>query len=135
MITGVTGGPKIYKYVSSVAGITAAGYVCTLTAADVAEMITTTTAAGGTLDGARVGVGVAAVAANGYGWVQVHGACTVRCAAATAVYTRLHTTATAGAVDDAVTASRINGLVVTTAAGGADTVAGYANWPWVSLVA
>jgi hypothetical protein len=133
-VNGTTGGPKVYVYVSSVAGVTAAGYVCTITEAAVAEMVTTTTAAAGTLKGARVGTGTAAIAANGYGWVQIYGVCSVRCAAAAAIYTELYTTATAGALDDASTAvAKIDGLVITAAAGGAATVAGFANWPKVGL--
>lgn len=130
-----TGAFREYVYVNSVAGVTDAGYVCALGVASDATMLTTTNAAAGTFDGARLGVGVAAIAANGYGWVQIYGPCVVRCAAAAAIYTRLHTTATAGALDDAVTTSRVNGLVITTAAGGAATVAGFANYPNVSLVA
>jgi hypothetical protein len=136
MVTNVTGGPKEYIYVSSAAGITGAGYIVAIDPVTFGSVMTVAaTGDAGTGMFKPVGVGQAAVAAGGYGWVQVRGACTVRAAAAAAIYTRLAVTATAGAVDDATgaTLNWVEGLVLTTAAIGAETVAGFANYPYLGI--
>lgn len=116
------GNVREYRYVTSVAGVTGAGYVCQISAAHAATMVTTTTTAPGTGQGLEIGVGVAAIAANGFGWVQVEGPCSVRVAASAAAHTQLNSTATAGVVDDDATAGAevMTGLIITTANGGAE---------------
>lgn len=67
-------------------------------------------------------VAMAAVIAGNWGWFQVRGAAVVATAGATVADTPAYLTATAGAVDDAVTAGQgVDGMVFKTAAGGAGT--------------
>lgn len=129
-------GPKIYMYVQADAGgITGDGYVVVVNPATfVADMIDTTNSAPGAGAGFHVGVGRAAVAASGYGWVQVYGPGVVRVAASAALGTLLNSTGTAGQIDDDATAGAeiVDGIVLTTANGGsAGTAAGVMNWPKV----
>lgn len=129
-------GSKGYIYVQdSGAGITGDGYVCDIDgSAFTAVMCTTTTTAPGTGVGKPVGVARAAIAASGYGWLQIYGAGVVRVAASCAAYTQLNSTATAGQIDDDATASSevIMSIVLDVANGGAaGTVAGFINWPVV----
>lgn len=129
-------GPKGYIYVQdSGSGITGDGYVCDVDgSAFTAVMSTTTTTAPGTGAGKPVGVARAAIAASGYGWLQVYGAGTVRVAASAAAYTILNSTATGGQIDDDATAGAevIDGIVLDVANGGAaGTAAGWINWPKV----
>lgn len=131
-VTGVTGGPKIYMYVSG--AVAGAGYVTLIDAAFAVVAATTTSTAPAAGQGKAVGVGVAAIASGGYGWVQVYGVCSVRGAASMAAYTALNSTAASGVVDDDAGAGAevITGLVATTAVGGAEaTTTGFANWPSV----
>lgn len=129
-------GPKGYIYVQdSGAGITGDGYVCLISSAGVAIMASTTTSAPGTGAGKSAGVARAAIAASGYGWVQVYGPGTVRTLTLAAAYTLLNTTGTAGALDDDATASSevIEGMIIDTATGGATAnTSGFLNWPKVS---
>lgn len=129
-------GPKGYIYVQdSGSGLTGDGYVCDIDgSAFTAVLSTTTTTAPGTGAGKLVGVCRAAVAASGYGWLQIFGAGTVRVAASAAAYTLLNSTATAGQIDDDATAGAevIDGIVLDVANGGAaGTAAGWINWPKV----
>jgi hypothetical protein len=65
-----------------------------------------------------VAVAMAAVVAATYGWFQVRGAAVVSCAGAVVAGTPAYLTATAGEVDDAVTAgSLVDGMVFKTADG------------------
>lgn len=138
-VTGGSGGTgqgseKIYMYVKANGAVTGAGYICTINEVFDAAMLTTTTGAAGTLAGASLGVPMAAIADNGYGWVQVYGLGTVRGAASCVKYTVLYTTATAGVLDDVATAGFVRGLVLTetlTSAAAADCMI---NWPYVSTV-
>jgi hypothetical protein len=130
-------GTKIYVYVRASGAITGAGYVVDISAPGfLAVQTTTTTAAPGTGTGKLVGVAPLAFANNDYGWVQVFGPASVRVSASAAAYTTLNTTATAGQIDDDATtgARRIDGIVLTTANGGAAaTAAGVLNWPRIGL--
>lgn len=127
-------GPKGYIYVrADSSGITGDGYVADIDGSSFqASMSTTTTTAPGTGAGKLVGVARAAIAASGYGWLQIFGAGTVRVAASCAAYTLINSTATAGQLDDDATAGAevINGIVLDVANGGAaGTAAGWINWP------
>lgn len=65
-----------------------------------------------------VGVAMAATVASTWGWYQIRGSAVVKTAAAVAAGTPAYSTATAGQVDDAVTAgSMIDGMVFKTADG------------------
>jgi hypothetical protein len=100
-------------------------------------MITSTNAAAGAGVGFQVGVPAVAMAVNAYGWFQVYGRCNIRTSAAAAVGTQLNTTATAGALDDTLTAattSQLVGITLTTATGGAAAGAGFVSWPSVANV-
>lgn len=129
-------GVKGYMYVKdSGSAITGDGYVVDIDgSAFTAVMCTTTTTQPGTGAGKLVGVARAAVAASGFGWVQIFGAGTVRVSASCAAYTLINSTATAGQLDDDATAGAevIDGIVLDVANGGAaGTAAGWINWPKV----
>lgn len=129
-------GPKEYVYVQmDSSGLTGAGYVALISMAYAGAMATTTASAPAAGQGKLVGVGAAAIAANGYGWLQVSGPlAAVRVAASCAAYTTLNTTATAGQIDDDATAGAevIEGLVLNVANGGAaGVVAGMCHYPVV----
>jgi hypothetical protein len=130
-------GPKGYIYVQdSGSGITGDGYVALVDgSAFTAVMATTTTSAPGTGAGKLAGVARAAIAASGYGWLQIFGAGTVLVAASAAAYTLINTTATAGQLDDDATAGAevIDGIVLDVANGGSAAVtAAWLNWPKVA---
>lgn len=128
-------GPKGYIYVQdSGSGITGDGYIALVDGSEfTAVMASTTTSAPGTGAGKLAGAARAAIAASGYGWLQIYGAGLVRTAGAAAVYTVLNTTGTAGAIDDDATtgAEVIDGIVLDAATGSATTGAGFFNWPKV----
>lgn len=129
-------GPKGYIYVQdSGSAITGDGYVALVDgSAFTAVMATTTTSAPGAGAGKLAGVARAAIAASGYGWLQIFGAGTVLTGASCAAYTVINTTATAGQLDDdaAVGAEVIDGIVLDTATGAsAAATAAFLNWPKV----
>lgn len=129
-------GPKAYVFVKdSGSAITGDGYVCLVDGSDfTAAMSTDTLSAPGAGQGKLVGVARAAVAASGYGWLQIYGAGTIRVLASCAAYTQLTTSATAGAIDDATTAGLevVDGMTLDVANGGSTAnVAGFMNWPKV----
>lgn len=116
-------GRKEYIYGRANGAITAAGYACVMaTGFDFLMASTTTTAPGQQGPGSLVGVAMAALADNQYGWFQTYGKGSVRTLASAAKGTKLNTTATAGALDDDATAGSetIEGLVLGTATGGAE---------------
>lgn len=118
-----TNGYQEFVYGRANGAVTAAGYlVVELTGFDFAMASTTTTAAGSSGHGTRVGAAQAALADNEYGWFQIYGKGSARTLASAAKGTRLNSTATNGAVDDDGTAGSeaINGLVLGTATGGAE---------------
>ena len=103
--------------------ITAAGYVCVWATGFDFKMATATVTTPGTQGfGSPVGVAMAALADNEYGWFQVQGQGAVRTLASAAKGTRLNTTATEGALDDDGSAGSeaIFGIVLGTATGGAE---------------
>lgn len=132
-----TAGPKGYIYVQdSGSGITDDGYVAVVDgSAFTAVMATTTTTAPGSGAGKMAGVARAAIAASGYGWLQIFGAGTVRVLASAAAYTLINSTATAGALDDDATAGAevIDGIALDVANGGSTAnVAAWIQWPRVA---
>lgn len=70
--------------------------------------------------GTSVGVALAAVIANTYGWFQVYGACEASCKASDAADAIQYCTTTGGSIDDAGT-TKIHGIRLV------DTVTGAAN--------
>jgi hypothetical protein len=115
---------KEYVFVlAGVGGITGAGYVGIIDEAYSAVMATLTTSA--TAFGDMVGVGVAAIAASSYGWLQVKGPCVILGNALCAANVRINTTATAGQLDDDGTAGSevVEGVALTAAVGGAAATA------------
>lgn len=132
----LTAGSKVYIYVQADAsGITGDGFVALVDASSFqATMASTTSSAPGTGAGKLAGCARAAIAANGFGWLQIFGAGTVRTLASAVAYTILNTTATAGALDDDATAGSevIDGMVLDVATGGAPaSTAGFLNYPKV----
>lgn len=128
-------GTKLFLYVHAAEAITAAGYLCVVDSAYEAEMLDTTSSAPGAGAGCRVGAAQAAIADNEYFWIQIYGKGSVRTLASAALGTELTSSATPGAVDDAITAGLevINGLTLGTATGGAEATNtdGYFNFPYV----
>ena len=133
-VVETSAGTKEYVYVTSAAGITGDGYVALVDGSSFdAVMASTTTSAPGTGAGKLAGCARAAIAAGGFGWLQIYGPGTVRAAAAAAIYTIVNTTATAGALDDDATAGSevIDGIVFDAAPSGAGAFAGFLNYPKV----
>jgi len=130
-----TDGTKCFLYVEAGEAVTAAGYLCVVDSAYIAEMLDTTSSAPGAGAGQRVGAAMAALASGGQGWLQVYGKGSARTLASAAKGTELTSSATPGAVDDATTAGLevINGLSIGTATGGAEATNAdaYFNWPIV----
>ncbi len=87
--------------------------------------------------GDKVGVAAVAIASGSYGWLQIYGPCTFKVASACAANAELTTmaSASAGALDDATTASLIvvDGIYGTTAntASAVASAAGILNYPQV----
>lgn len=101
--------------------ITGLGYLCVeQTGFDFALASLTSTAPGASGHGTRCGAAQAALSDNQYGWFQVYGKGSLRLLGATAIGTRLNSSATGGAVDDAATVGSevINGLVIQTLTSG-----------------
>lgn len=115
--------------------ITGAGYICVeQTGFDFALASLTSTAPGASGHGTRVAGAMGALADNEYGWFQIYGKGNVRCLGATAIGTRLNSSSTGGAVDDAGTvgSEAINGLVIMTlTAGDATCPDGMYSFPTV----
>lgn len=131
-----SGGPKAYIYVvADGTGITGDGYVALVDGSSFqATLASTTSSAPGTGAGKLVGIARAAIAASGYGWLQIFGAGTVRALASCAAYTLINTTGTAGALDDdaSVGAEVVDGIALDVANGGATAnTAAWLNWPKV----
>jgi hypothetical protein len=133
-----TEGYKEFIYVKAAEAITAAGYGCVFIKPDSVEMADTTATTPGTKGpGARFGVAMAAIALNGFGWLQIYGKGSLRTLASAAVGTRLNTTATPGALDDDGTAGSesIFGVSLGTATGGAEATNtdAYFSYPVVGV--
>ena len=129
-------GLKGYMYCQANGAWTALGYMVVVDSGFDAEHLTVTSSAPGAGFGRPVGAAQAAVADNGYGWIQIYGRGSIRTLASAALGTRLNSTATAGAVDDDGTASSevINGISLGTATGGAEATNadGFFIFPYVS---
>jgi hypothetical protein len=109
------------------------GDVCVITSTTQAANPITTTLA---LFGLEVGVAQVAIASGSYGWLQRNGACAnINVAASCVQNVQLAATATAGVLDDAVTAGlkNVNGIIITTTVTGAATTAGTLNNPVVGI--
>ena len=134
-LEGTTGGTQEFIYVETSEAVTAAGYLCVLDSANIAEMADTTSTAPGAGAGARVGAAQAAIASGGFGWLQVYGKGSLRTLASAAKGTELTCSATPGAVDDATTAGLevMAGITLGTATGGvaATNADAYFNYPYV----
>jgi len=103
-----------WVFVQADGAITGPGFVCTISEAYQAIMVTSTNAARGDL----IGVASVAFADNEYGWLQTSGVfANVQVLQLCAANARLNTTATAGALDDDGTAGSfvIDHIVLTTA--------------------
>lgn len=129
-------GYKEYIYGRANGAITAAGQVVVEQGSyDFALASTTTTAAGSSGHGSRVGVAAAVMADNDYGWFQIYGQASIDTAANAAAGTRLNSTGTGGRVDDdgSIGAEAINGMVLRAATGGAAAVntSGRLSYPTV----
>lgn len=128
---------NVYQFVKADAGgFTGAGYAVIIEPGYIGDMADTTESAPGAGRGYPVGLAMAAVAANGFGWVLRNGVGSARVAASAAKGTRLNTTATAGQLDDDGTAGaeEITGLALHAANGGAaGLVTAFVTWPYVGV--
>lgn len=114
-----------YVYVQADGAITANDAVI-ISEAGQADQLDLTNSNGALGD--RVGVAPATFADNEYGWIQIHGACTLNVGSSAAVNTKLNSTSTAGRVDDDATAGSetVHGLY-TTGAESSNEAAAYIN--------
>lgn len=122
-------GKEYVFVVAGTGGVTGEGYVCIIDEAYSAVMADTTTSA--SARGDLVGVGVVAIAASSYGWLQVKGPCNLRVNVASA-NVQLNTTGTAGQLDDDATGGSevVERCFLTTArAATAGLSAGILNYP------
>lgn len=130
-------GYQEFVYGRANGAVTGRGYLCVeQTGFDFAMASLTTTAPGASGHGSRCGAAQAALADNQYGWFQVYGKGALRLLGATAIGTRLNSSATAGAVDDAGTvgSEAINGLVIMTlTSGDATSEDAMFNYPTVGV--
>lgn len=114
---------NIYRFVQADAnGVTGAGYVVVIEASNIVDMIDTGVTAPGAGQGFPVGVAMAAIAANGWGWVGVYGVIPTRVSTLCVLGTQLNSRATVGELDDDATAGSevVNGIAaITTNSGGA----------------
>lgn len=128
---------RAFVYVEADAALTA-GMCCIIHGDFGAQGITTTLAAVDAGLGKLCGVAMAAVASGSFGWLAVFGTGSdilVNLNAAADDFERLRPTTTAGALDDTTTATEpyVEGLVVTTASGGAEQEVAILCWPHVSI--
>lgn len=117
-----------WVYCEANGAITGDGYVVEVDSQYQATQMTTAASSFGN----RVGVchSDQAVADNERGWVQVYGTSSIRTSAAAAANAQLRATATSGAVDDAASGRQIRGIILGTAAAGAELAPdAFLNWP------
>jgi hypothetical protein len=133
-----TNGYQEFIYGRADGAVTAAGYVCGEKTDNDWKMLTTTTAAAAGVSGpgSRIGVAMAAIADNGFGWFQIYGKASVRTLASDAAGSQQFSTATAGCIDDAVSGSALFGVRIGTSTGGAEATNSdcFLNRPFVGLV-
>ena len=131
-VSGGNDGSEWVYVQADAGGVTGAGYVVLIDEDYAADMIDTTNTA--SAFGQMVGVASAAATASYYGWVQRKGTASIRVAASCAANTAINSTGTAGQLDDDATtgAEVVNGIVLTTANGGAaGTAEGVLDYPSV----
>ncbi len=130
-----TYGYQEFVYGRANGAVTGLGYLCVeQTGFDFALASLTSTAPGASGFGTRCAAAQAALADNEFGWFQVYGKGSLRLLGATAIGTRLNSSATGGAVDDAATSGSevINGLVIMTlTSGDATTTDAMFSYPTV----
>lgn len=131
VVTALNGSQWVRVLVGT-GGVTGAGYVCSITSAFAAVMISNDTGALGD----KVGVPVAAALAGDYIWLQVYGTCdAIRVAASCVANVALATTtaSTPGVLDDAVGSltKNLSGIFITTTATTAAAKPGELNFPTI----
>lgn len=132
-ITATDGGVWVFVQLGT-GGVTETGYVCVISEAFEAVMLTTSNDTYGDI------VGVPACGAaveDDYIWLQRYGPCpAVQVAANAAANVDLVATATGGQLDDGVTVGEfVKGIVLTTARGGTDgTAPAQLNWPVIDIL-
>ena len=100
-----------------------------------ADQVTVTTSAPGTGQGISLGVAVATLADNEFGWVQIYGVVgAIKVETGAVEYTLLNTTAVVGSLDDDATtgAEEVQGLI-TTAAESGNLATGFLTYPYIGL--
>lgn len=130
-----TNGYQEFIYGRANGAVTGLGYLCVEQVGfDFAMASLTSTAPGASGFGTRCGAAQAAMADNEFGWFQVYGKGSLRLLGATAIGTRLNSSATDGALDDAGTAGSeaIFGVVINVlTSGDATSSAAVFNYPSV----
>ena len=131
---GMDSDSNIFQYVHA-NGVAVIGDVMLIDEAFEADQVTLTNSAPGTGAGLPLGVAVATLADNEFGWVQRFGVgAAINVATSAAVHTILNTTATVGRIDDDSTAGTEDLIgISTTAAEASNLAAGILNWPEVGI--
>lgn len=131
---GMDNDSNIFQYIHA-NGVGVVGDVMIIDEAFEADQITTTNSAPGTGAGLPVGVCVAALADNEWGWVQRFGVvAAINVGTSAAAHTILNTTATVGRIDDDSSAGAEDLIgISTTAAESSNLAAGILNWPEVGI--
>lgn len=131
MATGSDGSQWVYCQFGT-GGLTGSGYVCKITEAFEALMLSTSN----DTFGDKAGVPQCGVAVeDDYAWLQVYGVCpAIAVAASCAENVPLSTTATAGVLDDA-SGLIVDGIIITTTVVDAGVTPGLLNFPTITATA
>ena len=131
---GVDSDGKEYVYIHA-NGVGVIGDVMAIDEAYEADQLTVTVSAPGTGAGLPVGVCIATLADNEWGWVQIYGVCAIiNVATSCAVHTILNATASLGRIDDdsSVGAEDLIGITTTGAESG-NLATGLLNYPSIGI--
>lgn len=129
---GIDDAGKIYQFVRAKGALTV-GDVAAIDEVGDADAVETTVSAPGTGQGLPLGVAMAVLADNDWGWVQRYGVCaSINVADTVAAHTELNTTASAGRLDDDATvgAEVVEGITLTGAIT-SNRAAGILHWPYI----
>jgi hypothetical protein len=131
---GMDSDSNVFQYVHA-DGVAVVGDVMLIHETFEADQLTVTNSASGTGAYLPIGVAVAALADNEFGWVQVKGiVAAINVATSAAVHEQLNSTATVGRIDDNALAGSeyLLGISLTTAESG-NLAPGVLSWPTIDL--
>lgn len=123
---------KIYQFVRAKGALTVGDVVAIDEVGD-ADAVETTVSAPGTGQGLALGVALAILADNDWGWAQRYGVCaSINVVDAAAVHTELNTTSSGGRLDDdATVGSEIAEGITITASASSNRATGILHWPYI----